>query len=124
MAAVTTLTRLSSGRDNNSYAVQGLIAYTQAYASTSAWVAKDAQTQIVCYASLTGAMTINATLTAMQQFQEVIFIFANDATQRVVTFGTGFLSSGTVTIPVSTGATVKGIYDGAAIRIYAREIHA
>jgi hypothetical protein len=124
MAAVTTLTRLSGGTENNSYAVQGLIAYTQAYASTSAWVAKDAQTQNVCYAQLTGAMTINATVTSLQQFQEVNFFFDTDGTQRIVTFGTGFLSSGTVTIPANKGAIVKGIFDGTAIRIFAREIYA
>jgi hypothetical protein len=124
MAVVTTLTRLSSVEDNNSYAVQGLKAATQAYASTSAWVAKDSQVQHVCYAQLTGAMTINATLTAMKQFQEVVFWFDTDGTQRIVTFGTGFLSSGTVTIPASKGAIVKGIFDGVAIRIMSREIYA
>ncbi len=124
MAAVTVLSRLSGGTENNSYAVQGLVAYTQAYASTSAWRPVAAQKQYVCYASLTGAMTINATLTDMLQFSEVCFIFANDATERIVTFGTGFLASGTVTIPISKGATCYGVYDGAAIRIYAREIHA
>ncbi len=124
MAVVSTLTRLSAATDNNSYSAQGLIAYTQAYAATSAWVAKDAQTQHVCYAQLTGAMTINATLTAMKQFQEVYFYFDNDGTQRIVTFGTGFLSSGTVTIPISKGAIVKGVYDGTAIRIISREIYA
>ena len=124
MAAVTTLTRLSDAKENNSYAVQGLVAYTQAYASTSAWVARYAQVQHVCYAQLTGAMTINATLTALQQFQEVVFFFDTDGTQRIVTFGTGFLSSGTVTIPANKGALCKGIYDGTAIRIFSREIYA
>jgi hypothetical protein len=124
MAVVSTLTRLSDGRDNNSYAAQGLIAYTQAYASTSAWVAKQAQMQHVCYAQLTGAMTINATVTDMLQFSEVTFFFDTDGTQRIVTFGTAFLSSGTVTIPASKGAIVRGVYDGAAIRIVSREIYA
>lgn len=124
MAVVSTLSRLTGGTENNSYAVQGLIAYTQAYAATSAWVAKATQKQHVCYAQLTGAMTINATLTAMLQFSEVVFFFDTDGTQRIVTFGTGFLSSGTVTIPADKGAVVRGIYDGTAIRITSREIYA
>jgi hypothetical protein len=121
--AVVTPSRLTGGTENNSYESQGLISYTQVFAATSAWVARAAQQQHVCYASLTGAMTINATLTAMLQFSEVIFYFANDGTERIVTFGTGFLSSGTVTIPASKGATVRGVYDGVAIRITSREIH-
>lgn len=124
MAVVDTLTRLSAATDNNSYEGKGLIAYTQAYAATSAWVAKEAQKQHVCYAQLTGAMTINATLTSLPQFAEIVFFFDTDATQRIVTFGTGFLSSGTVTIPASKGAVVRGIYDGTVIRITSREIYA
>lgn len=124
MAAVTTLTRFSAATDNNSLEGKGAKAYTRAYAATDAWTPVSSYIQYVCYAQLTGAMTINATLTNLLQFDEVVFIFANDATQRIVTFGTGFLSSGTVTIPISTGATVRGIFDGTAIRITSREIHA
>jgi hypothetical protein len=124
MAAVTTLSRLSAATDNNSYATQGLIAYTQVYASTSAWTARAAQVQHVCYAQLTGAMTINATVTDMLQFSEVVFYFATDGTQRIVTFGTGFISSGTVTIAASKNAIVKGYFDGTSIRIVSREIEA
>lgn len=124
MAVVSTLTRLSSAVDNKSYAVQGLVAYTQAYAATSALRPVAAQVQYVCYAQLTGAMTINLTVTDMLQFSEIVFFFDNDATERIVTFGTGFLSSGTVTIPISKGAVVRGIFDGTAVRITGREIYA
>lgn len=124
MAAITELTRLSAATDNNSYAAQGLVAYSQAYAATSAWVAKEAQKQHVVYAQLTGAMTINATLTDLPQFAEVYFWFDTDGTQRIVTFGTGFLSSGTVTIPANKGALVKACFDGTALRVASREIYA
>lgn len=126
MAVVSTLSRFSAAADNNSFEGKGIKAYTEAYAATSAWVAKDAQLQFVCYAQLTGNMTINATLTALPQFAEVVFFFDASAAGSVITFGTGFLSSGTVTIPVTTqkGATVRGIYDGTAIRIVSREIYA
>lgn len=124
MAVVSTLSKFSAAADNNSFEGKGIKAYTEAYAATSAWVAKDALLQHVCYATLTGAMTINATLTALQQFSEVVFYFQADGTSRVVTFGTGFLSSGTVTLGINGGATVRGIYDGSVIRITSREIHA
>lgn len=124
MATVTTLTQFSAAADNNSYESKGIKAYTQAYASTSAWVAVDAHKQHVCYAQLTGAMTINATLTALKQFSEVVFHFGTDGTQRIVTFGTGFKSSGTVTIPASKGALVIAIYNGTDLCVVSREIWA
>jgi hypothetical protein len=82
--------------------------------------------QFFCYAQLTGAMTINAatTIARLSQWDEVVFILEADASQRIVTFGTGFVSSGTVTVTAAKGATVRGIFDGTAIRIYSREIYA
>jgi len=124
MSLITTLTRFSAVTDNNSLEGKGVKAYTQAYAATSAWVAKSAYLQHVCYAQLTGAMTINATVTNLLQFDEVIFWFATDGTQRIVTFGTNFLSSGTVTIPASKGAVVKAIFDGTNLNVISREIYA
>lgn len=126
-AAVTTLTAYNAVTDNNSYAGKGIKSFTQAYEATSIPLFKTgAKQQHVCYAQLTGAMTINAatTIANLSQFDEVVFYLDTDATQRIVTFGTGFLSSGTVTIPASKGAIVKGYYDGAAIRILSREIYA
>jgi hypothetical protein len=71
-------------------------------------------------------MTINAatTIANLTQWDEVVFVFEADGTQRIVTFGTSFLASGTVTIPADKGATCRGIFDGTNIRIYAREIYA
>lgn len=124
MAVPTTLTRLSAVTDNNTFDSKGLKATLQAYAATSAWIGLAQQLHIVYYATLTGAMTINATVTDMLQSSEVVFVFDTDGTQRVVTFGTNFLASGTVTIPASKGAVVRGIFDGTNIRIYSREINA
>ena len=124
MATAITTSRFSDAKEVNAFESKGLKAYDQAYAATSAWVAKSALVQIVSYAQLTGAMTINATLTNLLQWDEVIFIFEADSSQRIVTFGTGFLSSGTVTITAAKGATVRAIYDGTALRVYAREIYA
>lgn len=124
MATAIAVSRFSDVKEINAYETKGIKAYTQAYASTSAWTAKSAFLQYVSYAQLTGAMTINATLTNLNQFDEVVFIFEADSSQRIVTFGTGFLSSGTVTVTASKGATVRAIYDGTALRVYAREIYA
>ena len=121
-----TPTRFVSSTDINTFESKGIRAYIQAYASTSAWVPVPAFKQHVCYASLTGAMTINATLTNLVQFDEVEFNFTADTSNRIVTFGTGFgqLVSGgmvgsTVTVPASLNATVKCLYDGTVLRVTA-----
>lgn len=127
MGATITMSVGTSAVDNNAYSSKGNKAVNQVYAATSIPLfAKGAVRQIFSYGQLTGAMTINAatTLANLTQGDEVIFIFEADATQRIVTFGTGFLSSGTVTIPISKGATVLAFYDGTNIRIMAREIYA
>jgi hypothetical protein len=125
MATVSTISRFSAAADNNSFESKGIKAYSQAYAATSAWVAKGgALRQHVCYAQLTGAMTINATVTALSQFDEVVFHFGTDGTQRIVTFGTNFKSSGTVTIPANKGAIVTAVYDGTYLLVTSREIWA
>lgn len=113
--------------DNNAYESKGRKSVDQAYAATSIpLLVKGAVLQVFNYAQLTGAMTINAatTVSNLTQWDEVIFIFEVDGTQRVVTFGTGFKSSGTVTIPADKGATVRALYDGTSLRVMSREIYA
>ncbi len=126
MATVTTLTGFAVA-DNQSFAVKGRKAFTQIYEATSIPLfKKGAAVQFMCYAQLTGAMTINAAtvLAQLTQFDEIVFFFDTDGTQRIVTFGTGFLSSGTVTIPANKGAIVRAYFDGTDIRIASREIYA
>jgi hypothetical protein len=105
---------------------QGAVGVSVAYASTStpALSAPEGVELNVVYAQLTGAMTINATFPGLLQFQRVNFFFSTDGTQRIVTFGTGFVSSGTVTIGASKDAVVSGIFDGTNVRITNREIQA
>lgn len=126
MAVVTTLTGFAE-TDNQTFTAKGRKALTQIYEATSIPLfKKGAAVQYFCYAQLTGAMTINAatTLANLSQFDEIVFFFDTDGTQRIVTFGTGFLSSGTVTIPANKGATVRAVFDGTDIRITSREIYA
>jgi len=127
MATAITMTVGTDEADNNTYASKGRKALNQAYETPSIPLLKTgALHQIVSYAQLTGAMTINAStvLSQLTQGDEVTFFFEADGTERVVTFGTGFLSSGTVTVPIDKGATVRAIYDGTALRVFAREIYA
>ena len=127
MATAITLTVGTAAADNNSWEGKGKKGVNQIYAATSIPLfAKGAAVQVFSYAQLTGATTLNAstTIANLTQGDEVVFLFEADATERIVTFGTGFKSSGTVTIPINKGATARGLYDGTSVRIYAREIYA
>jgi len=124
MATAITLSRYNDPKEINALESKGLKSVQVAYASTSALTPVSAYKQIVNYAQLTGAMTINATVTNLNQWDELIFVFEADSSQRIVTFGTNFLSSGTVTVTASKGATVYAIFDGTNIRIMSREIYA
>lgn len=127
MAAITSLTVGSDVSDNNSFESKGLKSFTQIYAATSIPDLKTgALEQHVCYAQLTGAMTINAAtvVSRLSQFDKVYFHFSADGTGRVVTFGTNFKSSGTLTVAANQDATAVGVYDGTNIKIMHREISA
>ncbi len=94
------------------------------YAATSALTLVGVSENRVKYAQLTGAMTINADVSELELFDKVVIMVETDATQRIVTLGTGFESSGTVTVPANQFATVVGYFDGTAVRICTREISA
>lgn len=113
MAAITKITRHD-----------GVYAVTRAYTATDALRLTSFQALPihVCYAQLTGNMTINFTDGGLQQFQEVYLHFSSDASIRVVTFGTLFLSSGTLSTVASKDATVKCIWDGTNLKVISREI--
>ena len=126
MAAITTLTKFSNVAENNSLSGQGVLAYTQPFASTSALVLRDAYIQHVCYAQLTGTMTINANVTALatEQFSRVVFHLSSDGTARAVTFGTGFVATATITPAINKDARIEFEFDGTALREVSRWIGA
>ena len=124
MATAIALTRFSDVKEINAYETKGIKSTAPVYAATSALVALSGFRVIYAYAQLTGAMTINLTTTNLLQGDELEFWFEADSSQRIVTFGTGFISSGTVTVTAAKGATCKGVFDGTNVRIYAREIYA
>lgn len=116
MGAITSISRTT-----------GVSAFAQAYASTSTPVLISANGGApihVCYAALTGAMTINANVSRLLQFQEVYFHFTADTTARVVTLGTGFdllsapqMEGSTFTVNISSDAILKCVHDGSALRV-------
>lgn len=122
--AIVTVSRFTNALEENSFDGKGIKAQSLAYAATSTPTMVDAFEQHVAYAQLTGAMTINATVSALKQFSKVYFYFTADGTNRVVTFGTGFKSSGTLTVTANKSAVAVGVYDGAAIHIVSREVEA
>jgi len=124
MGAAVSLTRFSDVKEINAYETKGIKSTAPVYAATSALVALSGFRVIYAYAQLTGAMTINLTTTNLLQGDVLEFWFEADASQRIVTFGTGFLSSGTVTVTAAKGATVIGTFDGTNVRIHTREIYA
>jgi hypothetical protein len=104
---------------------RGTTTESPAYAATIEVTDQYASRHIVTPAQLTGALTLNATaVTKAIVGDEYVFHFSTDGTQRIVTFGTNFLSSGTITIPASKTATARGFFNGTSICITGREISA
>lgn len=125
MAAITSLSRFSAAADNNSFEAKGIKAFTQAYAATSAPVLKKgAFLQEVCYAQLTGNMTINADVSNLDQFDRVVFHLSSDTTSRTVTFGTGFVATATIAPAISKDARIEFEFDGTALREVTRWVGA
>jgi len=82
-----------------------------AYASTVS-ITPNASKTYVQPATLTGAMTINCVDTLCQEFDEVTFVLKSDTTSRTVTFGTNFVSAGTIAPAISKSAVISFVYDG------------
>src|SRR4051812_16181347 len=68
--------------------------------------------------ALTGALTINISVATNANTgapfvgDTIRLILLADATQRVVTLGTGTVNAGTITIPISKGAYVDLMFNG------------
>jgi hypothetical protein len=115
--ALRVLSLVSEGR--------GSTVETPVYASAIEVTDQSAKEHLIKPGTLTGALTVDATAVTKHKLGDrFVFLFATDATQRIVTFGTNILASGTVTIPANKTATAIGWFDGAKIRISNREITA
>ena len=75
-------------------------------------------------AQLTGALTINATVTGSVAGDILYMSFVADGTNRVVTFGTNFKSSGTLTVTASKWAGATAVFNGTYWVLVGREISA
>ena len=85
-----------------------------AYAATLALVPL-ANDTIVNVQQLTGAMTINVTVTNLYIGDKIHFMFAADSTNRTVTFGTGCASTGTITVTASKYGYVDFMFNGTTL---------
>ena len=77
---------------------------------------------LVQVAQLTGALTITANVTSLYIGDVVRLMFSADATNRVVTFSTGFVSAGTVTVTASKFAFVDFIFNGTSLHETGRAV--
>lgn len=96
---------------------------TPAYGATIS-LTTTKQTTRFLPAQLTGALTINAVVTGALAGDKIEGGFSADGTNRVVTFGTNFKSSGTLTVTASKFAGFSAIYDGTEWILMGREITA
>lgn len=119
MGVISSITKTAA--DNQTFEAKGDKRFTQVYAATSAPVLKKAKFQEVYYAELTGAMTINADVSNLEQGDLVIFHFTSDATGRTVTYGTGFAgTAATQAVTLSKDANSTWVFDGTALREISR----
>lgn len=89
-----------------------------AYASSIALTIKDRSKTIVQVAQLTGALSLTANVgsstTPPYVGDKIEFLFTSDGTNRVVTFSTGFLPTGTLTVTASKSASAVFMFNGTA----------
>lgn len=124
MAAFTP-TKYLDVKEVNAYESKGIKSVGPvAYAATIALTPVASFRQYVSFAQLTGALTINFTVTNLTMFDEVILMFSSDGTGRVITFGTNSNSAGTLTMVANKDAVATFIFDGTALREHSRSIGA
>lgn len=99
-------------RDKSSNSLQNDY-QTPAYAASIAIVAK-AYNTVVKVDQLTGALSLTIDTTVPYVGDKIQFLFAADATNRTVTFSTGFAPSATLAITASKKGSASFTFDGAA----------
>lgn len=97
--------------DDNTGRVLVLKALEPAYASTLS-IKPNASKTYLKPATLTGAMTVNCVDTFCAKYDELTVILTSDTTSRTVTFGTNFITAGTIAPAISKQATISFVYDG------------
>lgn len=107
-----------AGKENTSRIISNEV-QSPAYAATLTLAVSKART-LVQVGQLTGAITVNVNVgnAAADDIAPFLgdtleILFSADGTNRVITFGTGFKSPGTVTCVAAKFAVAKFTYDGA-----------
>lgn len=86
---------------------------TPAYGASIAITTTAHKTEVIP-AQLTGALTLTAVLTNAVAGDTMDMLFSADTTARVVTFSTGITAGGTLTVPKSSYAGIRFVYNGTA----------
>lgn len=94
---------------DNTYAIPHKQILNPSYSANIA-LSPDAEETLVDFEQLTGATTITSDVDLPFAMDKMKMVFAADGTNRVVTFGTGFTSAGTITCLASKNATAEFIF--------------
>jgi len=98
---------------DNTYRVLNNGYVNPAYAATLAYTPIHHNT-IYKPAALTGAVTVNLTVTQCNVGDMFTYIASASGASRITTFGTGFVSAGTLTAADGKSVTAKFIFNGTA----------
>lgn len=94
--------------DGGAYLVPSKKNESVTYASTITFAPETEETRSEI--ALTGAATINANISGPYPLDRCTFVLTADGSSRVVTFGTNFVSAGTVTVAANKSATISFIF--------------
>lgn len=97
--------------DGGPYLVPNKAIFAITYSTTIALAPKHEQIKYD-FAQLTGAMSISIVSTSSKKTDIIQMFFSSDGTNRIVTFGTGFTSNGTLTVLASSSASISFEYNG------------
>jgi len=118
---MSTTVRIGSGssKDNTGSVLQFENQGTKAYsASVAITTSQNVSNTLVTIGQATGALAltvgVGTSTTDPQVGDRLTILMSSDATGRVVTFSTGFASSGTLTMVASKKASAQFIFDGVA----------
>jgi hypothetical protein len=99
--------------NDNTYAIPHKEIASKTYAATIR-LSPTMEETVYDFGQLTGALTVSVVVTPCFTGDKMSCLFHADGTNRVVTFGAGFTSSGTLTVPASTYSTINFIFNGVA----------
>lgn len=118
-----TPTRFLDVKEINAYEAKGIkSAGPIAYAASIAITPQTAFSQHISFAQLTGNLSLTATLTNLNMFDEVNLYFSCDGTIRTITFSTGFTPAGTLALAINKDAVATFVFDGTVLREKSRSI--